>query len=433
MVFFLFRETEVELNAPVVFTLFSIFTALQFTVATLPIALRVIAEAKVCFDRFKTFLLLPEFEMTNVSENVPENYEYAVTLEDYNGAFEIEKKEEKVESKQQCKDKKNKKNTKSKKEPIEENGHVEEPLVKDENDFVQVLYNLNLKIKAGELIGVAGAVGSGKTCLISAITGEMKTMSSKANKVYGRLALVPQQAWIYSGTVRENILFGSYFDENTFNEVIEAAALKQDIDNWPQKDQTEVGERGLTLSGGQKQRISLARALYAVLDDQKTEKTKFIVLLDDPLSAVDASVAKHIFDNGILRLLKDQTVILVTHGMQFLGRCDQVVFMKNGTISESGTYEDLMKAKNDLYNMVSYDQSQKMEKVKEDNTDDDLENDHPVRNRVMSITSKNAENSDLKVVNEEQDQMNAGWSVLLKYYKVGHSFSIFKLDLFEHI
>ena len=121
--------------------------------------------------------------------------------------------------------------------------------------------------------------------------GELIHMSGQC-QIQGRLALVPQQAWIFSGTVRENILFGSKYNKEVFEEVIDALALKPDLEGWQNADQAEVGERGLTLSGGQKQRISLARALYAVLDDEKRENAKFVVLLDDPLSAVDAKVSK---------------------------------------------------------------------------------------------------------------------------------------------
>ena len=133
-------------------------------------------------------------------------------------------------------------------------------------------------MEKGQLIGIAGAVGSGKSSLISAIMGELNHLNGQV-KIKGRLALVPQQAWIYSGTVRENILFGSRFNSQVFDEVIQCSALASDIENWQDKDQTEVGERGLSLSGGQKQRISLARALYAILDDQKRENAEFVVLL----------------------------------------------------------------------------------------------------------------------------------------------------------
>ena len=387
------------MTGPVAFTLFSIFTALQFTVATLPIALRSIAEAKVCFDRFKTFLMLPEHEHPQNTENPEDaaNADYAIEMEDFNAAREVvpETKEEKKKDEEK------------------------EKMLKDQESTVQVLFNVNLKVKPGELLGVAGPVGSGKSSLISALMGELTKLSGVSN-VKGRLALVPQQAWIFSGTVRENILFGSKYNQETFDEVIEASALKPDLDNWSNGDQAEVGERGLTLSGGQKQRISLARALYAVLDDQKRENARFVVLLDDPLSAVDAKVAKHIFDEAIVKLLKDHTVILVTHGMQFLAKCDQVAFLKKvegttgGSITEFGTYETLMKNGKDFIHMQSYDQSTKLDKVQ--NAENDDEN---LRKRTISVTSEDPteESTDQKVVEEESDQMNAGWAVLLKYFE----------------
>ena len=345
------------------------------------------AEAKVCFDRLTQFLLLPEYEKPSESEDFDN---FAIAFEDFNAARDLQQ------------------------QPLEngKNEPEKESLIKDNSDSsVQVLFNVNLKIEHGKLIGVAGGVGSGKSSLISAIMGELKCLNGRA-KVNGRLALVPQQAWIFSGTVRENILFGSRYEESVFNQVIEATALKEDIDNWPNKDQTEVGERGLSLSGGQKQRISLCRAIYAVLDDQRVEKAKFVVLLDDPLSAVDPGVAKHIYDQAISTLLRDHTVILVTHGVQFLSKCDLVAFMKNGSITELGTYDDLARSGSDFANMVSYDQSQKMDKVKEEQQQS--ENGASRSKRSMSTVS----NVQQTLVQDEIDQVDVGWSVLLKYFKV---------------
>jgi ATP-binding cassette subfamily C (CFTR/MRP) protein 1 len=416
------------LTGPVAFTLFSIFTALQFTVATLPIAMRSMAEARVCFDRMKKFLLLPEY-LVQPQDGTDDNgsNDVAINLEDYNTVYEV------VATSDDKKDKKNEKDTKDKKakadEKIKTDNENDEnvELIKEEPNIVQALVNVNLKVNQGQLIGVTGAVGSGKSSLISSIMSELKPLSGKA-VIKGRLALVPQQAWIYSGTVRENVLFGSRYHEETFNEVIEAVDLKQDLDNWPNSDQTEVGERGLTLSGGQKQRISLARAVYAVMDDHRTENAKFVILLDDPLSAVDPGVAKHIFEKAITKMLKGHTILLVTHGMQFLSRCDKVAYMKNGSVVEFGTYDELMAAGKDFVNMVSFDQSQNVQKV-QDNADQDKKT--PRRNRLtsrsLSTTSDPEEiMEDLNIIQDEADQVNAGWSVLLKYFKVRFEFSIFQ-------
>jgi ABC-type multidrug transport system fused ATPase/permease subunit len=142
-----------------------------------------------------------------------------------------------------------------------------------------------------------GSIGSGKSSLLSALLGEMYKLNDGKINVNGSIAYVAQQAWIQNATIRENILFGRDYNEHFYNKIINACSLVTDFDIMPQRDKTEIGEKGINLSGGQKQRISLARALYSKAD---------IYLLDDPLSAVDAHVGKHIFDmvigpNGLLK------------------------------------------------------------------------------------------------------------------------------------
>lgn len=134
-------------------------------------------------------------------------------------------------------------------------------------------------------------------------------------------------------------------------------------------------------------------------------------LLDDPLSAVDPGVAKHIFDQFILgKLIKNgHTVILVTHGMQFLQKCDKIAFMKNGSITEFGTHQQLMEDGKDFVSMNSYDQSKKMDKVQ----GSEAGKNEFIRQRTVSISSEKMQ----KIVKEEPDQMNAAWSVLLKYFE----------------
>ncbi|CAF4181538.1 unnamed protein product, partial [Adineta steineri] len=143
-----------------------------------------------------------------------------------------------------------------------------------------ILKNINLDIQQGSLIALVGMVGSGKSSILAALLGEMNKVHGNVS-ISGKIAYVPQTAWIMNVTLRENILFGQDFDENLYNRIIEACALKQDLDMLPAGDQTEIGEKGINLSGGQRQRVSLARALYSNAD---------IYLLDDPLSAVDAHV-----------------------------------------------------------------------------------------------------------------------------------------------
>uniref|UniRef100_A0A8D3D949 ABC-type glutathione-S-conjugate transporter n=1 Tax=Scophthalmus maximus TaxID=52904 RepID=A0A8D3D949_SCOMX len=185
----------------------------------------------------------------------------------------------------------------------------------------------------GRLVAVVGAVGSGKSSLMSALLGEMHRTKGFIN-IQGSLAFVPQQAWIQNATLRDNILFGSPHEDKKLQEVIEACALIPDLELLPGGDLTEIGEKGVNLSGGQKQRISLARAAYNQAD---------IYLLDDPLSAVDSHVGKHLFDKviGPKGLLKDKTRILVTHGLSFLPYADEIVVLLDGEVSEVGSYQSL--------------------------------------------------------------------------------------------
>uniref|UniRef100_A0A669Q1V6 ATP binding cassette subfamily C member 2 n=1 Tax=Phasianus colchicus TaxID=9054 RepID=A0A669Q1V6_PHACC len=194
--------------------------------------------------------------------------------------------------------------------------------------------HVNLDIKPGSLVAVVGAVGSGKSSLISAMLGEMENIKGHIN-IQGSLAYVPQQAWIQNATLKDNILFGSELDEARYQKVIKACALLPDLELLPAGDQTEIGEKGINLSGGQKQRVSLARAVYNDAD---------IYILDDPLSAVDAHVGKHLFEHvlGPKGLLQKKTRILVTHSISFLPQADNIVVLVAGTVSEHGSYNTLL-------------------------------------------------------------------------------------------
>uniref|UniRef100_A0A8C0EXC5 Canalicular multispecific organic anion transporter 2 n=1 Tax=Bubo bubo TaxID=30461 RepID=A0A8C0EXC5_BUBBB len=187
----------------------------------------------------------------------------------------------------------------------------------------------------GALVAIVGPVGCGKSSLVSALLGEMEKLEGEV-AVKGSVAYVPQQAWIQNATLKDNILFGQASNEQKYQNVLEACALKTDLEVLPGGDQTEIGEKGINLSGGQRQRVSLARAVYSNSD---------IYLLDDPLSAVDSHVAKHIFDKviGPDGVLKGKTRILVTHGISFLPQVDHIVVVVDGKISEMGSYQDLLK------------------------------------------------------------------------------------------
>ncbi|KAM4702820.1 ATP-binding cassette sub-family C member 2 [Rhinophrynus dorsalis] len=203
-----------------------------------------------------------------------------------------------------------------------------------EEDASPAVKNVNLDIKEGHLVAVVGGVGSGKSSLVSAMLGEMDHIRGHIN-IKGSVAYVPQQAWIQNATLKDNILFGSEMDEERYYKVLEACALLPDLEMLAGGDMSEIGEKGINLSGGQKQRVSLARAVYSNAD---------IYILDDPLSAVDAHVGKHIFQKvvGPNGLLKNKTRILVTHGVSFLKHTDEIVVLVNGSVTETGSYKALL-------------------------------------------------------------------------------------------
>ena len=161
---------------------------------------------------------------------------------------------------------------------------------------------------------------------------------------------MPQQAWIQNETVKNNILFRLNVPVNKelYEKVLDACSLQTDLQIMPAGDKTEIGEKGINLSGGQKQRISLARAVYA---------NKDIYMLDDPLSAVDSHVGKHIFDNviGPKGLLKDKTRIFVTNSLSFLPQVDEIIMLENGTVVEIGKYDQLLNKKDGKFSLYIND------------------------------------------------------------------------------
>ncbi len=213
------------------------------------------------------------------------------------------------------------------------------------------LMDLNLKFTVGKLNVVVGATGSGKTSLLMALLGEMTQLKGDVYLPGGAsredlrvdpetgltesVAYCAQQAWLVNGTVKDNIVFASEWDEKRYDDVIEACSLKRDLEILDAGDETLVGEKGVTLSGGQKQRISLARALYS--------KARH-VLLDDILSAVDSHTAKWIFDYALYgQLMANRTCILVTHNVSLcLPYAEFAVVLDNGKVVAQGTAAEVI-------------------------------------------------------------------------------------------
>ncbi|KAI9138461.1 P-loop containing nucleoside triphosphate hydrolase protein [Paraphysoderma sedebokerense] len=279
--------SPVRLTSAVAFTILSVFNTLRYPLLMLPMAVKSCAGAVISLQRLNRYM--------TQNENVPLPYlepkpEEPASIDLKNASFTWE----------------------------------------GETD--PTLHDISVSVNKGEILAVIGDVGSGKSSFIAALLGQMKKASGDL-KVYGTTSYVPQEAWLLNFTLRENILFGSELEEARYKEVIRVCALQRDLTLLVAGDQTEIAERGANLSGGQKQRTSLARAVYHNGD---------IILLDDPLSAVDQAVGRHIFEECIKGHLKGKTIVMVTHQLQYLPQVDKVMQLKNGKIVKFGTHAELM-------------------------------------------------------------------------------------------
>lgn len=195
------------------------------------------------------------------------------------------------------------------------------------------LHDITMLVPRSQLVAIVGPVGSGKSSLLQAMVGEMKRLRGEI-EFGGSVGYCPQVSWIQNATLRDNILFGAKFEEQKYRDTLRWCCLEPDLEMLPNGDLTEIGERGITLSGGQKQRINLARAVY---------QDAPVMLLDDPLSAVDAHVGKYLFETCIAGpAMQGKTRLLVTHQLHVLPNVDMIYTMENGRIVESGTYDELM-------------------------------------------------------------------------------------------
>ena len=199
------------------------------------------------------------------------------------------------------------------------------------NQYRSTLTSLCLTVNKGDLIFITGRVGCGKSSLLYAILQEIPLIGGEISSD-GKIGWVGQQPWVFSGTVRDNILFGEPFDPERYRMALQACDLNKDLQRFPDGDMTIVGERGIVLSGGQQARVELARAVYSNAD---------IYLLDDPLSAVDSKVGHHFFKTCITGVLHDKTRLMVTHNLEVLRDAKHILAMKDGSILAKGDFWSL--------------------------------------------------------------------------------------------
>ncbi|KAI1315140.1 hypothetical protein EDD11_001245 [Mortierella claussenii] len=355
-----------DINAQRVFVSITLFALLNRPIGMLSHVMAEVIGVKVASTRIQKFLLAEE-----ISEDTTESFEIlpedpsAPLIEIKDGVFAWELEAPEVETEKEKKKREKveaKKQKQLEKEARKAGKPIPEKEASIEKNYGPTLTDINLRIIRGDLTAVVGRVGQGKSSLLNAIIGDMYKRQGSV-KVYGRLAYVPQQAWIVNATLKDNILFGNAFDQARYDHVLMASGLLPDIAMLPAGDQTEIGERGINLSGGQKQRVSLARAAYENAD---------VYLLDDPLSAVDAHVDQHLWQHliGPTGLLKDKTRILVTHAIHHLEHVDKIVVIKGGKIAETGDYSVLMEAKSFLYQLITDYSVNQGKRRKEKNSED---------------------------------------------------------------
>ncbi|KAG0272986.1 hypothetical protein BGZ95_011219 [Linnemannia exigua] len=314
-----------EFTPAVAFTAMVLFTRLKAPLNGLPAVYMALTNASVSLNRIAEYLEEPNiknvFENRRKSNNAPE-----IGMKDMSAQWWT---------------------TDSAKTSNEAN--AAQVRTEDEDQFI--LRNINVSFPVGELSIICGPTGSGKTSLLMAMLGEMdvltghiylprrpldggKDFDPASGLINDGIAFVSQQAWLQNASIRDNILFGSQYEEERYKEVIEVCALKRDLEILEDGDQTEIGEKGITLSGGQKQRVSLARAIYS--------RSRH-VLLDDCLSAVDAHTAEHIYGKCLVGpIMKNRTCILVTHHVRLcIPTAKLVVLMSNGEIALQGSVQQL--------------------------------------------------------------------------------------------
>ncbi|XP_067014167.2 probable multidrug resistance-associated protein lethal(2)03659 [Anabrus simplex] len=267
------------------------------------------------------------------------------------------------------------------------------------------LSNVTLNVGPGKLLGIIGPVGAGKTSLLHVILGELPLQSGSL-EVNGKVSYASQEPWMFAGSVRQNILFGQPFDKERYNQVIKVCALKRDFQLLPYGDRTIVGERGISLSGGQRARVNLARAVYMDAD---------VYLLDDPLSAVDTHVGKHLFEDCISGYLRSKTVILITHQLQYLKHVDQIIILNNGAVEARGTYNELHASGLDFAKLL---EDQKEEEEGE-NSEDVIPLSTNLRHSIGSVNSESERLDRPEEVAEFRTTGHVSSTVYTQYFAAG--------------
>ena len=441
----------------------SLFSRLQEPINQLPCVLSDFVEAAVSLTRIEDYIKQPDIIESNIHQSEYDiNSDYAIKIENGNFSWGVKQHEKKNDKKDEKKDE----NIENEKNMIEENKNEEDPnahrntenkindlntplvtnserttledrkTAKEPGEIIKdgckiqipipegiqydvTLKNINFIVKPGEVLGVIGEVGSGKSSLLQAMLNCLILLNPKecdGIHIKGKIGYVSQIPWIQNETIKNNILFFKEYNKAKYEEVLEKCQLKYDLDILEGGDLTEIGEKGVNLSGGQKVRVSLARAVYSDPD---------IYLLDDPISALDANIGKKVMNDLIINYLKNKTRIIVTHALQYLKYMDKVIYMKNGRIEWSGTYEELKNQEffNTMKKLSKLNESRREKEKKERKMSDE--------NKKTSLSG----NEIVKIIKDEDEEVGSvKLAVYLNYSKyMGGTFfllAIFLIGLF---
>jgi len=418
--FITYSQANSSLDPAPIFSSLALFNSMRIPLNFLPLVIGQVIDANVSVKRIQEFLLAEEAEDSATWDYDAKD---AVTIKDATFTWErhptrdVEdahngpggpptKKAVKAAAKKEKQDIKGKKA--NDKEALNGGGAVtpsDDTAVEEELPFS--MSGVNLTFGRNELVAIIGSVGSGKSSLLAALAGDMRKQRGEVIMGASR-AFCPQYAWIQNANVRENIVFGKDFDQKWYDEVVDACALRADLDMLPAGDKTEIGERGITVSGGQKQRMNIARAIYFNAD---------IILMDDPLSAVDAHVGRHIMDNAICGLLKDKCRILATHQLHVLSRCDRIIWVEEGRVQAVDTFEALMSGNEGFQSLMK---STKEEEEHDDEEEDEaLDADATPDKKEAKKTAKKQKKAAALMQVEERATKSVSWGVWIAYIKAG--------------
>ncbi|KAJ9652888.1 ATP-binding cassette transporter yor1 [Neophaeococcomyces mojaviensis] len=395
-------------SASRIFSSLALFNSLRMPLNLLPLVIGQTTDASASLSRIQEFLLSEEQsdqiswveDMDSAVEIDHASFTWERTATQDNPAMsnmppKVRQKMEKKEAKKKAKEEKLA--IKSGAEPKPSPSSSTDALSEETQIEPFKLSDIEFTVGKNELLAVIGTVGSGKTSLLAALAGDMRKVGGKI-RMTGTRAFCPQYAWIQNASLRENITFGKPYKHRWYNEVIDACALRPDLAILPAGDQTEIGERGITLSGGQKQRLNIARAIYFDAD---------IVLMDDPLSAVDAHVGRHIMDKAICGIMKDKCRILATHQLHVLNRCDRIVWMEEGHIQAIDTFDNLMANSVDFQKlMATTAQENELEKKEVGEGVEEKKSDRRSKSKKKAVALMQAEERAVKAV---------GWDVWRAY------------------